>query len=109
MQVRRVRACIHGDLVRMWTGIQRACVGDLVHVCGDLACARVHGGTVCAWGSSGHSQESVLCMKVWEPTCEAFTMQKLSVEKKGNVTIAYLTACRGIKSVCRDRGWGETE
>jgi hypothetical protein len=33
VQVRRVRACIHGDPVQMWMGIQRACVGDLVHAC----------------------------------------------------------------------------
>jgi hypothetical protein len=89
-----------------------ACVrgGDPVRVCGNLACARVRGGPACAWGSSGHGQESVPHMKVWEPACEAFTMQKSSVEKKkGNAAIAYLTACRGIKSACRGRGWGETE
>ena len=60
--------CTHGDLVRARMGIHHACVGDLVPACvgssvrggdpvrvwGDLACACMRGGPACAWGSSRH-------------------------------------------------------
>ena len=69
-------ACLHGGPGACMHG------GDPVRVCGDPACARLCGGPACAWGSSGHGQEPVLRIKVWEPACEAFTMQKSSVEKK---------------------------